>query len=422
MGIFSSLQNCVPGVSSEHNLRWYHILTASFIGYTAICQALRFRHRNALQAKYPYKTRADCARMTVDHAFEISLMLSRYEFPLMTLRATQFALFRTYGIPTISKLLCQTGQLSNKADVSKRYADTEIVVAEIKNFGVDHERSCGATARMNYIHSVYQKSGLISNDDMIYTIALFAMEPVKWIYRYEWRDLTTMEKCAIGTFWKSQGEAMNIDYSPLKSGKDRSWKDGLQWLNEIMEWTDDYEKRCMVPDPWNHMLANETTDLLLYKVSKRMKPYGRKVISAIMDDRLRTAMKYEVPPKSYFTTINAVFAIRRFILRWLMPPRPWFLPYRTISPEPDSKTGRLHRKYYESEPWYVPATFGNRYGLGAWMNWLAGRPIPEKKFRPEGFLIEEIGPRRMEGKGMDEFKEMKERLMRAGRGGCPFPH
>lgn len=50
---------------------------------------------------------------------------------------------------------------------------------------------------MNYLHSLYQKSGKISNDDMLYTMSLFVLELERWIREYEWRSLTPMEICAM---------------------------------------------------------------------------------------------------------------------------------------------------------------------------------------------------------------------------------
>jgi hypothetical protein len=63
---------------------------------------------------------------------------------------------------------------------------------------------------MNYIHSGYQKAGKISQDDLLYTLSVFITEPITWVGKYEWRAMTDMEKCAIGTFWKSIGDAMGI--------------------------------------------------------------------------------------------------------------------------------------------------------------------------------------------------------------------
>jgi hypothetical protein len=45
--------------------------------------------------------------------------------------------------------------------------------------------------------SLYQKKNLISNDDLLYTLSLFAIEPVRWVKRYEWREMTEMEICAM---------------------------------------------------------------------------------------------------------------------------------------------------------------------------------------------------------------------------------
>lgn len=50
---------------------------------------------------------------------------------------------------------------------------------------------------MNYLHGLYQKSGKISNDDMLYTLSLFVLELRRWIDTYEWRKLTDMEVCAM---------------------------------------------------------------------------------------------------------------------------------------------------------------------------------------------------------------------------------
>jgi len=50
---------------------------------------------------------------------------------------------------------------------------------------------------MNYLHGMHQKAGTISNDDLLYTLALFVLEVDKWIGLYEWRPLTPMEICAL---------------------------------------------------------------------------------------------------------------------------------------------------------------------------------------------------------------------------------
>jgi hypothetical protein len=69
---------------------------------------------------------------------------------------------------------------------------------------------------------------------------------------------------------------------------------------------------------------------------------------------------------------------------------------------------------------YISDTLRNRYGLQAWLKWLAGNPTPGATFKPQGYLIPEVGPKALEGKGMKEYEQTMEKLMAAGRGGCPF--
>ena len=268
---------------------FYLLFGLSYLTFVAF---FRYRHIRSTLVNYPYPTRTSFASMTNEDAYLIQHEIIELEFPFMFEKALQFALFRTYGIPSISKLLVQTSQLSEGTTASKRYTDTTLLLAEFLGYHPTSSRSIEAIGRMNYIHSQYQKSGKLLDDDLLYTLALFAGEPTRWIDKYEWRKLEDFEKCAIGTFWKAIGDAMAIPYSKMRSGGEggQGWIDGLQWLDELNEWAAQYEKRYMVPDKNNHKTAEQTTAILLYSIPGFLKPYGRRVVSALMDDRLRTAM------------------------------------------------------------------------------------------------------------------------------------
>ena len=260
-----------------------------FLSYLALVAFFRNQRRRSILLKHHYPTRPSFATMTNQDAFLIQQPLAELEFPFTFEKALQFALFRTYGIPTISKLLVQTSQFSEEATAAKRYTDTTVLIAEFMTYLPTNARSIEAISRMNYIHSQYQNSGKILDDDLLYTLSLFAVEPVRWIEKYEWRKLEDVEKCAMGTFWKAIGDAMGIKYSKLKSGEN-GWIDGLQWLDEVTEWSAEYEKTFMIPDKNNHKTAEQTVAILLYSLPRFLKPHGRSVVSALMDDRLRTAM------------------------------------------------------------------------------------------------------------------------------------
>lgn len=142
---------------------------------------------------------------------------------------------------------------------------------------------------------------------------------------------------------------MGIDLSDLRHGP-HAFKDGLEFFEDVKEWSDKYEKGTMVPNKYNHQLAEETTRILLANTPETLKSYGKSLVTALMDDRLRHAMLYDDPPLFYLKTVKAVFGFRKMISRNFLPPRPWALRARQVSDEPDAN-GRYFMTEYENEPW-----------------------------------------------------------------------
>ncbi|KAF2266944.1 hypothetical protein CC78DRAFT_513155 [Lojkania enalia] len=406
--------NIIPNMGS-----WTVTGIAGFSLYILLCRTLRFRRRDKKHAEYPYKTREDLAKMTTQHAQEIIKYLYNLEFPLMVEKALQFALFKTYGIPTISRLLCETKQLSTPEHAPRRYADTVILIREFLGKPPSSTRANSAIARMNYLHSVYQRAGKISNDDMLYTLALFVLEVPRWVNKYEWRPLTEMEVCAFGTIWKDMAQCMHIDLSPLARGPD-GWHDGLEFYSDIEAWANAYEEKALVPHPLNHQLAGETIAILLCDVPEFLKPLGTQVVVTLMDLRLRRAMVYDDPPALYPPLVDFLLYTRAFLLRHLTLPRPFSLRVDPLT-DPDPVTGRFYQHYYQHEPWYVPRTASHLYGPLTLFRRLVGLPYPNgKKYKPEGYAMFEVGPQGMEKLGQDSCQKTYEELMEKGRGGCPF--
>ena len=182
-----------------------------------------------------------------------------------------------------------TKQLSSGANVTKRYSDTVVLIAEFVANPPTSERALTALSRMNYIHEHYQKQGKISNSDMLYTLGLFALEPARWINQYEWRQLNEMEICALGTFWKSIGDAMGIDYQELPSAG-AGWRDGLHWFREVETWAEAYETKYMLPNEDSHTTAEFTVRILLWHIPHRFYEMGTKALTVLLDDRLRESM------------------------------------------------------------------------------------------------------------------------------------
>lgn len=217
-----------------------------------------------------------------------SLLFSRLEFHTCWLCLPSADKQQTYGIPTISKLLVATRELSTPENASKRYADTGILIGEFTGHHPTSERVVKALARMNYIHSGYQKAGKISNHDLLYTLSVFITEPIAWVEKYEWRKMNDMEICAIGAFWKSIGDAMEIDYKGRL--EHTQWTDGLQFYEDISAWAEVYAEKYMVPAASNKKTADELVPLLLFYVPERYKAAASAIVGVLMGNRLRAAM------------------------------------------------------------------------------------------------------------------------------------
>ena len=188
-------------------------------------------------------------------------------------------------------MLVATGELKNSETSSKRAADTGVLVLEFGLNKPNSERAIQAIARMNFLHSRYQKAGKITNHDLLYVLGTFALEPVRWISRYEWRSLTDVELCAFGTFWKNMGDAMEISYEILHSSA-KGWQDGLHWLSEMKQWSEEYEETHMVPAKTNRKLADSLLESLLPRKPARCREPFMKIVAVLLGDRSRQAMKH----------------------------------------------------------------------------------------------------------------------------------
>lgn len=350
---------------------------------------------------------------------------------------------QTYGIPTISSLLLKTSQFSDPATSFKRYADTGTLIGEFIAFEPHSNRAQTAIARTKYLHKGYRASGKILESDMLYTLSLFAIEPIRFVSLYEWREMTDLERCAVGTYWKSLGDALGISYDALPSGR-TGFRDGINWLEEISAWGQRYEVEHMKPHVRNKEIADKTIDVLLYYLPSFMKPLGVNIISYLMDDRLRNAMmcvshpfdlrdtneniddhlfRMEPVPPALSATFAAIFRLRRFYLRYLTLPRPDFNRLNAFTDAPN-KHGRHFLLQLQGAPYYVRPTIWNRWGPVAWIKRALGQPLPGDdgdKYFPQGYYAPDLGPKYFEGKGRKEMEAIKLGLQESRQGQCPFP-
>ncbi|KAF1832410.1 NAD(P)-binding protein [Decorospora gaudefroyi] len=373
------------------------ILSALVIYWLAV-RLLRYRYRDSIPLHFNYPTRSSWADMTLNDAHQIHLKLTTQEFPSTFSLSLFFALFKTYGIPSISNLIIATGQVATPEKTSKRAADTGVLLAEVMANEPGSERNVNGIALVNYLHGRYIKAGKIKNEDMLYTLSLMALEPIRWTDKYEWRCVTDLEKCALGVYWKDLGEAMKISSHTLPSAS-KGWRDGLHWLEELEVWSAAYEAKSMLPSASNAALAKGTFDIGLFNLPRGLKPVAYGVAMLVLEPRLRTAMKLPDPPAVYSHLFNTAIHVRKWALRNLFLPRPYCLRVKWFT-EMNGHSGRAHFCSYTAHPWYIKPSFSARWGPKALILRAFGGMVPgNQKYCPDGYRIRELGPEELVGKG-----------------------
>ncbi|KAI2473136.1 hypothetical protein F4781DRAFT_223114 [Annulohypoxylon bovei var. microspora] len=401
-------------------MSWSNVLAGLVSVYLIAVHFLRYKRRDSIIRRYSPEGRQSLRALSLANAHAIVLDLATLEFPRIFSGSIFFALFKTYGIPSISSVLVSTGQLSESSTASKRAADTGILITEIVLNEPSSIRVIDGVARINYLHGRYRKSGKITDNDMLYTLGLFALEPIRWNAKYDWRFLTDVEKCALGVFWKDMGEAMEISYDQLQSYMSSEFDDGLTWLDALEKWCDRYELDHMVPAVSNKQVSKATLDIAVFNIPIRLRETAIKFVSALLEPRLRRAMMLDDPPL-YAFLVPVILNLRKWFVRYLCLPRLEWFRTQWFTDEKDISTGRYHALRYISHPWYMKPSLFSLWGLSALLTRLYGGVLPGDegiKYHPEGYLIAELGPAALVGKG---GKEMNATRIELGtRRGCPM--
>lgn len=382
---------------------WPVLVLSVVLSYLIVVWILRFRAARKLHARYaPYIRNPYSMDYKTAHGIMKLSML--YEFPWMYFFGTTWALVKTYGIASGTELLVQTRQLTTEDKVGKRAEDTGVIIAEFTVGSLDSERGLRALSKMNWLHRRYGSK--IGNEEMIHTMAMFVLEPQRWIERYEWRPMTELEKVASFIYWKEIGNRMGIKNIP-------------QTLRELEAWTEDFESSHMVYADSNRVCAETTMNMYLRNVPKYLRNFARNAASSLLEDRVRIAVGLPDPPSWVPRVVMSILKTRGWILRYLFLPRLYEVDVLQ-RPGPD---GRIQRDIYGFEPWYVKDTMWMR--LSSWLQ-TGGRLLPGSKYKSAGYLPEELGPVEYERASKEPvLKEAEAMKIYAAKGGasavgCPF--
>lgn len=229
---------------------------------------------------------------------EIVQLSVMYEFPWDYNRALELALYKTFAIPSISKTLHLSGEFEQHTQ--KRYDDTDILLSEILENGYSSKKGEEYIAYMNWIHSHYS----IKNEDFLYVLSTFVLEPIRWINRFGYRKLDIKEELAGFYFWQEVGKKMGIQEIP---------KD----LESLKKFNVEYELQHFKYSPNNAKIALATENLMLgWFLPKFLFPIGRPFIHAIMEPHLLKAFHFPVPNKFIKILSENVLKLRGQIIKF----------------------------------------------------------------------------------------------------------
>jgi hypothetical protein len=224
-----------------------------------------------------------------------------YDFAFDTTRALEFALYRTYCVPSISALLDGTGEFRQRAQ--KRYDDTDLIVSTLLERGYDSPQGRAALRRMNQIHGRFT----ITNDDFLYVLSTFVFEPIRWNARFGWRPLCEQERLASFHFWREVGRRMNIHAIPATYG-------------EFERFNLDYERTHFRYSDTNRRVGEATRDLFLGWFPRPFRSLITIFIYSLMDDRVIEAFGFPRPGRGARALLGGALALRARLLR-LLPAR-----------------------------------------------------------------------------------------------------
>ncbi|OBZ84707.1 hypothetical protein A0J61_07245, partial [Choanephora cucurbitarum] len=334
------------------------VLGCLFAFYLTYVRYRRYQHLHRLIEKYP---NPNVVLENHDIAMEIYSDIFRKEFPLLARSSLEFALFKPFSTPSVSKLLVSTREFLDHCP--RRAEDTELILSEIidpypriqnelrlnphlseKEIEKQYARREASIQRLNELHGKYN----ISNEDYLYTLVLFVAEPIRWINNWDWRKLDIREVNAIFKVWHEIGTKMNIKNIP-------------DTLDEWYKIQKEYELTSVKYHPANWRCADPTIKHLANRLPKWMLPVVYTMLPCFLE--ASECRAFDIKPASCWT---------RFIFDTIVQSRALFVRFFCLPREQYD----LRTPFYPNEQGkYVPHYF------------VYSPPIYSK-----GYRIDELGP------------------------------
>lgn len=238
---------------------------------------------------------ARIAELNPDRDFlEIYRLHALGDFPWDTTRALELALFRTYCVPSIGRLLDATREFGMRGQV--RYEDTSLLLAHVLEHGFSGQ-GLAALERINQIHARFR----IANDDMLYVLSTFVSVPMRWLERFGHRPLLEAERVASHNYYRELGRHMGIRAIPER------WRD-------MLAFGDDYEHRHFAYNEASARVGAATREILVGWFPRPLAPLVRQAVHALLDEPVRAAFGFPAAPRRLQRGLNASLKLRARLL------------------------------------------------------------------------------------------------------------
>jgi hypothetical protein len=227
---------------------------------------------------------------------EIYAKVVGHEFPWDMNQALGFALFRTYAVPGIGRLLDQTGEFTQRPQ--KRYDDTALLLEPPTRLGFEAPEAKAAIRRINAMHRSYD----IPDHEFRYVLSTFVVVPKRWLDDYGKRPLTPVELEASVHYYRTLGRHMGI-------------KDVPETYEGFAELMDSYEAEHFAYDEGGRRVADATLALMVDFQPRVARPVMDVFSRALMDPPLRAAFRYADPPAAVVALSRGALKARGLLLR-----------------------------------------------------------------------------------------------------------
>ena len=251
----------------------------------------------------------------IDHQ-RIVFMSFFFEFPFNALVVSNLILLRSFSVPRISELLDATALFYGQGQ--SRCEGLARAIAQLVMYGYDSAHGRALIQGMNKAHGRYDTN----NDDYMYLLSLFVLEPVSWTDRFGWRPMHEREKLALFYFWREVGRRMNVERFPAS-------------YSELEKFSNDFERANCRAELTNHRLFLALQDVWLGWFPALLRPGLSQVFPCLLEESLRRNLMAPDPPGMLAKFVTRLLRLRGVTCRWLPHRKQPFHPFvRLVEPCP----------------------------------------------------------------------------------------